>query len=177
MMNWNKFFLCRNGYFSKEIRIRPNSQIYLIVLIQLNTGLRIGDVLSLRRKNINNSFLNIKERKTNKIQNRRINSDIYNIIEDYCKKRKIKYEEKIFDVGVRWVQKYLQKIAKIIDIYGMSTHSFRKTYAHLQYINSNCNVELVRKLLNHSSISVTQRYLGINDDEVNLASSSFKIIF
>lgn len=92
-------------------------------------------------------------------------------------KRKIKYEEKIFDVGVRWVQKYLQKIAKIIDIYGMSTHSFRKTYAHLQYINSNCNVELVRKLLNHSSISVTQRYLGITDDEVNLASSSFKIIF
>lgn len=173
----NKFFLCRNGYFSKNLKFRPNLQIYLIILIQLNTGLRIGDVLALKRKNINNSFLNIKEQKTNKIQSRQINYEIYSIIENYCLKKKISYEDNIFDIGVRWVQKYLQKIGVITNIYGMSTHSFRKTYAHFQYMDNNCNVELVRRLLNHSSVSVTQRYLGITDNEVNTASSSFKIIF
>lgn len=148
-----------------------------MALIQLNTGLRIGDVLSLKRKNIINGFLNIQEQKTSKFQKRPINYDVYTIIENYCKKNKIAYDEKLFNIGVRWVQKYLQKIAEITEIYPMSTHSFRKTYAHIQYVNSNCNVELVRRLLNHSSISVTQRYLGITDSDVNSASSSFKIIF
>lgn len=143
----------------------------------MNTGLRIGDVLSLKRKNINHSYLNIREQKTNKIQHRQINIDVYQIIESYCIENNIDHEDRIFTLGVRWIQGYLNKIGRILKIYGLSTHSFRKTYAHLQYVNNNYNIELVRRLLNHSSISVTQRYLGISDNEVNMASSSFKIIF
>lgn len=169
--------MCRNGYYGDKVKIRSNLQIYLIFLLQLNTGLRIGDVLALKRKNLNNSTLNIQEQKTKKMQNRKINLEIYEIIDRYCCKKSIAYNEKLFTIKPRWVQKYLQKISLILKIEGVSTHSFRKTYAHFQYLNSNCNIELVRRLLNHSSISVTQRYLGITDDEVNNASSSFKIIY
>ena len=35
------------------------------------------------------------------------------------------------------------------------------------YVNSGNNIELTRKYLNHSSIAVTQKYLGVSDDEVN----------
>lgn len=83
----------------------------------------------------------------------------------------------MFTIKVRWVQKYIQKIFFILGASDISTHSFRKTYAHIQYLDSQCNIELVRKLLNHSSVSVTQRYLGITDEEVNEASANFKIIF
>lgn len=177
MRSYKKFFLCRNGYYGKDIKIRSNFQIYIILLLQLNTGLRIGDVLALRKSNLAGGILNIKEQKTKKIQNRRINTEIYEIINSYCCRKSILKNDKLFKVKVRWVQRYLQKISFILGIDGVSTHSFRKTYAHIQYMNSNCNIELVRKLLNHSSISVTQRYLGITDDEVNKASSTFKIIY
>lgn len=163
--------------YSNNIVIRPNKQIYLIFLIQLNTGLRIGDVLILKKKNFNNNFIHLKEQKTGKIQHRKINTEIINKVEEYCDKKKLGHNDRMFTIKVRWVQKYIQKISFILGASDISTHSFRKTYAHIQYLDSQCNIELVRKLLNHSSVSVTQRYLGITDEEVNEASANFKIIF
>lgn len=98
-------------------------------------------------------------------------------MEEYCDKKKLGHNDRMFTIKVRWVQKYIQKISFILGTSDISTHSFRKTYAHIQYLDSQCNIELVRKLLNHSSVSVTQRYLGITDEEVNEASANFKIIF
>lgn len=139
--------------------------------------MRVGDVLSLKRNNFSGNFLFLKEQKTGKIQNRKINIEIINKIKEYCDMRNLNEDEKLFTLKVRWVQRYIQKISIILKVKGISTHSFRKTYARLQYMNNRCNVELVRKLLNHSSIAVTQRYLGITDEEVNRASENFKIIF
>ena len=143
----------------------------------MNTGLRIGDVLELKKSNFSNNFLFLKEQKTGKIQNRKVNIEIIKKIEEYCNKKSLQEDDKLFSIKVRWVQRYIQKISSILKVKGISTHSFRKTYAHLQYLNNKCNVELVRKLLNHSSVAVTQRYLGITDEEVNNASENFKIIF
>ena len=103
--------------------------------------------------------------------------EIINKVEEYCDKKKLGHNDRMFTIKVRWVQKYIQKISFILGASDISTHSFRKTYAHIQYLDSQCNIELVRKLLNHSSVSVTQRYLGITDEEVNEASANFKIIF
>lgn len=133
--------------------------------------------MNLKRKNFDGNYLNLIEQKTGKIQNRRINSEIVDRIESYCNINRIGKNDKLFTIKVRWVQKYLQKITRIIGIEKISTHSFRKTYAHLQYVNNNHNIELVRRLLNHSSVSITQRYLGITDSEVDEASKKFKIIF
>ena len=44
------------------------------------------------------------------------------------------------------------------------------------YRLSGNDIELTRKFLNHSSVSTTQRYLGVNDDEINkILTSSYKI--
>lgn len=91
-------------------------------------------------------------------------------MEEYCDKKKLGHNDRMFTIKVRWVQKYIQKISFILGASDIST-------AHIQYLDSQCNIELVRKLLNHSSVSVTQRYLGITDEEVNEASANFKIIF
>ena len=46
------------------------------------------------------------------------------------------------------------------------------------YRLSGNDIELTRKFLNHSSVSTTQRYLGVNDDEINdLLRNSYKIPF
>lgn len=170
------FLVTKSGVSRNGVKIKANPQIYLICLIQLNTGLRIGDVLKLRVRDISNGKMVVKEQKTGKNQNRRINNEIGAIIRKYCKDNFLSNDDYIFDFSVRWVQKFLQKVAISASVENFSTHSFRKTYAHIQYINNKYNIELVRKLLNHSSVAVTQKYLGVTDKDVNKASECFKII-
>lgn len=55
---------------------------------------------------------------------------------------------------------------------GISTHSFRKYYATEIYKNSNYNIALVQQLLQHSSAAVTQRYIGIQQKELEDAIES-----
>lgn len=49
---------------------------------------------------------------------------------------------------------------------GIGTHSFRKAFATQAYINSDYNAEVVRRLLQHSSVVTTQRYIGVGDKEI-----------
>ena len=56
-----------------------------------------------------------------------------------------------------------------LGIPGISTHSFRKFYATEIYKNSNYNIALVQQLLQHSSAAVTQRYIGIQQQEIERA--------
>lgn len=74
--------------------------------------------------------------------------------------------------SVRAVQKHLKLITDYLQLDDISTHSFRKFYAHTQYENSEHNIELVRDLLNHSSVGITQRYLGVTRKEVEEASKN-----
>ena len=153
--------------------IRPNKQIALILTVTGNCGLRIGDCLKLT----GNSFVregsdykyNIKEEKTKKSRSFIIPKEIYFLIADYAACKGIGANERIFDYTERNIQKKLRQIADYLgDEYkDISTHSFRKCAAMRIYRNSGNNIELTRKYLNHSSIAVTQKYLGVLDDEVN----------
>ena len=87
-------------------------------------------------------------------------------------KNNIKYEDQVFtNLSVRAVQKNLKLVTEHLELKDISTHSFRKTFATLKYKESKNNIELVRRLLNHSNTSVTQRYLGISDTDLEKISS------
>lgn len=51
----------------------------------------------------------------------------------------------------------------------ISTHSFRKFYATEIYNDNGYNIVLVQQLLQHSSAAVTQRYIGIQQQELEKA--------
>ena len=46
------------------------------------------------------------------------------------------------------------------------THSARKLFATKVYVENDYNIELVRVLLQHSSVVTTQRYIGIQQKQV-----------
>lgn len=52
---------------------------------------------------------------------------------------------------------------------GIGSHSFRKFFATSIYNNNKHDINLVRVLLQHSSIAVTQRYIGIQSEEIEEA--------
>lgn len=62
--------------------------------------------------------------------------------------------------------KHLKAVCEHLEIDGVGSHSFRKGFATNVYVNNNYNIELVRTLLQHSSVLVTQRYIGIGTKEL-----------
>lgn len=58
----------------------------------------------------------------------------------------------------------IKKMGLPVRSYG--SHSSRKYFATKVYVDSNYNIALVQKLLQHSSPSVTQRYIGISQKDV-----------
>ncbi|TPR37597.1 site-specific integrase [Apilactobacillus micheneri] len=62
----------------------------------------------------------------------------------------------------RQFYRIMQKVGDLLNINYLGTHTMRKTGAYRVYVQSNYNIGLVMNLLNHSSQSMTLRYLGLD---------------
>lgn len=164
----------REGFIDNNKPFRPNNRLATILVLQANLGLRIGDILNLKL----NSFvrdgsryrLDIVEQKTSKTRTFTVPLEIYNFIKLYVLENGIKSTAKIFPISERAVQKQLKLVVEHLGLSNnISTHSFRKYYATEIYINNNYNIALVKELLQHSSVSTTQRYIGVGQQELEQA--------
>lgn len=160
----------------RERVFRPNPQIALALQLQASLGLRIGDVLALKLNNFRNGKLETIEDKTGKLQYRNINSSIINAVYQYALENNIKQNNKLFDIGVRAVQKQLKIVTEYLELNNIGTHSFRKLYAMTAYENNNNNIELLKELLNHTSIATTQRYIRVSQQAINKASQEINFM-
>ena len=77
-------------------------------------------------------------------------------------------------ISTNQYQRIIKKWMKMIgteDVSSFSSHSLRKTKASVLYNKTN-NVEAIRILLGHKSITATSSYLGVSDaDATELAKS------
>jgi integrase len=77
--------------------------------------------------------------------------------------------ELMFPITERAVQKQLRIVCDYLGFEGISTHSFRKWYATEIYNANGFDIALVQRLLQHSSASTTQRYIGIEPQRIEQA--------
>lgn len=161
-------------------RFRPNERIAVALTLQANLGLRIGDIVKLRLSDIvleNGRYhLQIVEQKTGKARNFTVPQEVYIFIQSYAIRRGIKPTQRLFDISVRGVQHHLQMACKYLEIQGVGTHSFRKFFAQTVYEQNNFDIALIRELLQHSSVAVTQRYLGVSSQKVEQALQKHIVI-
>lgn len=160
----------------KEKEFRPNHRIALVLQLQASLGLRIGDVLRLMLNNFKNGKLEIIEDKTDKLQYREINSSVINAIYQYALEKNIKNNGKLFDIGVRAVQKQLKIVTDYLQLNNIGTHSFRKLYAMTIYEQNDNNIELLKELLNHTSVATTERYIRVSQQAINKASQEISFM-
>lgn len=133
----------------------------LAIEVSLSTGLRIGDVLHLKRSQVNKQRFTIHEQKTNKARR------IY--IPDELQKALLQFGGEIYIFENRLdpkkprtrqaVYKDLKRAAKLFRIKGANVcpHSARKIFAVGQYQKSG-SLKKVQQLLNHSDEAVTMLY-------------------
>ncbi|MCQ5128813.1 tyrosine-type recombinase/integrase [Butyricicoccus faecihominis] len=161
-------------------KFRANERIAVALTLQANLGLRIGDIVKLKLSDIvleNGRYhLQIIEQKTGKARNFTVPSEVYIFIQSYALNRGLKPTQRLFDLTVRAVQNHLQKVCGYLEIKGVSTHSFRKFFAQSMYEENNYDIALIQELLQHSSIAITQRYLGVSSQKVEQALQKHIVI-
>ena len=166
-----KGFTYKDEYGVKHI-FRPNKQLAMTFMLQANLGLRISDVLKLKPSTFKNDKLEVIEKKTGKLQYRTINRNLKELIYEYALENNIKSNDYLIQVKVRAIQKQLAIIANYLNLTNISSHSFRKLFGVTVYNQTNGNIELLKELFNHSSISTTQRYIKVSQKQIDEISSS-----
>lgn len=152
---------------------RPNERIATALVLEGNLGLRISDILKLRPCDIirdgDRYRLEVVEQKTGKSRVFTVPLVIQQYIENYCLRNGIRRSDLMFPITERAVQKQLHIVCDYLGYEGISTHSFRKWYATEIYQANGFDIALVQRLLQHSSASTTQRYIGIEPQRIEQA--------
>ena len=165
----------RNGFMHGDSEFKPNNRLATLLVVQANLGVRISDILKLTLSDIVKESgryrLNIVEQKTQKARTFTVPEQLYNYLVEYAKQNRIGTQAKLFPICERAVQKQLKIVTDFLGLDAISTHSFRKFYATSIYLDNDYDIELVRHLLQHSSSTVTQRYIGISSARVEQAIS------
>ncbi len=159
---------------------------YLIFIFGINTGLRISDILGLNVEDVENkSYVEIKEKKTGKYKRFPLNNKLKKIIKEYIPERSKSYsltdEEPLF-LGKKHyrldrsqVYRFLNETCSDLGIFvNVGTHTMRKTFGYHFYKKFN-DIALLQKILNHSSPSITLRYIGIEQDEIDFSYNNFEL--
>lgn len=158
-----------------------NERDYILMLTGILTGLRISDLLLLRVEDVKGKkALNIRDKKTKKINRLEFTDQLYKALRDFTEDRDP--EEYLFKSRSRenkpisrgQCYRILRDAAKAFNIDNIGTHTLRKTFGYHLYMLTKDIVQ-VQTALNHSSPTLTLRYIGIQRDTVN--KSIKKLIF
>ena len=156
---------------------------YILFLIGINTGLRIGDLLTLETKTIlglkkkkRKEFL-IREGKTKK--ERMVNiTGIYEEVYEYALSVNSNwfFPSRKGDKSISTIQAYrqFQKAADFASVEAVGTHTMRKTFGYWFYKQTK-DVAMLQDILNHSTPQITLRYIGINKEEKDHVLDTFSL--
>lgn len=168
----------KNYYLKKK-----NYRNYVLIATGLNTALRISDILSLKWSDVYNfsngtfkSHIELYEQKTGKHSTVALNSAATGALRcliEHLPFSALYYGKYIFasqkfenkPIGRTQAYRIIKKAAVETGLEEhISCHSLRKTFGYFAYKSGTDSVMLM-EIYNHSSFLVTQRYLGIRQDE------------
>lgn len=163
----------------KKLLKQQNLRDYCLFVLGINSGLRISDLLKLRISDIieNNKIkerISLREKKTNKFKDFPLSDKTKQAIKEYLKTRNYTENEPLFisrkNKGFLLrgqAYKIINNVAQSVGIKEkIGTHTLRKTFGYHAY-NNGYDITLIQKLFNHSSPSVTLRYIGITQDKLD----------
>lgn len=161
-----------------ETILEQNRRNLLIFIMGINCGLRISDILALDVKDVRGKkFVQITEKKTGKFKKFPINSKLKPMLEEYTKEKnpdeplfKTVFENRLDRFAAYHMIKNVCKKAGLEEKIG--THTLRKTFGYHHYKKFK-DVAMLQKIFNHSSPSITLRYIGIEQDEIFESYNNF----
>lgn len=157
-----------------------NQRNMLIFEFGINTGLRVSDILGLNVSDVlDKTYVEIIEKKTKKYKRFPLNNKLKKLLKTYLVGKSL--NEPLF-VGIRHcrldrsqVYRFLNEACEHCGIKAnIGTHTMRKTFGYHHYKKFN-DVVLLQRILNHSSPSITLRYIGISQEEIDISYYNFEL--
>lgn len=155
----------------KLIRTGDNPNFGLLIICGINLGLRISDLKEIQFKDLLNGQITIVEGKTGKKRVLTVNDNIKDVLKYF--KHTVNYSLGGYCFTSQKNTTYSsQQINRLLKKYFMkdtSTHSLRKTFGRRVWDNNNKSDEALiylSEIFNHTSISITRKYLGIRQEEI-----------
>ena len=139
------------------------------IIVAINTGLRIGDLLSITKTDFDNGYKDFREQKTNKIKRLDFNSNImeaYKYVKPvgeliFTSTHKTTFSPQQINRKLKQVFKYKRK--------NISSHSLRKSFGRRVYEQAgetDSILNMLSQVFNHSSTKITRTYLDITQEEI-----------
>lgn len=164
----------------KKVLRGSNLRDYALFSLGINSGLRISDLLGLTVEDVTTGKgsvrdrITLRESKTGKCKDFPVGSSARKAIKEYLDTSAPEGSSPLFSSrkgakAIRREQAYriLNQAARAVGIKDrVGTHTLRKTFAYHAY-KSGHDLSMIQKLLNHSAPSVTLRYIGITQEEMD----------
>ena len=174
------YLIFQKEHAPSQIKQYQTYRNYMLFLIGFNTAFRAEDLLQLRVKDVFKGYISIKENKTGKMQNFRMNKELHEEILKYIEFYKLKDNDYLFmgqkkkDTYKGTTRNVIYPITrqnvrlifhKVSDACGIDfkfgLHSLRKTFGYMYILNGG-NVMTLMKMYNHDSPDVTMLYVMWN---------------
>lgn len=152
---------------------------YCMFTLGINSGLRISDLLRLTISDVMdgkklNDRITIREKKTGKTKDFPLGKSSRKALMEYLVSWQHKPDDSLFPsrkghgpLTRQQCYNVINSAAKAIGIKEqIGTHTMRKTFGYHAF-KQGVDITVIQKLLNHSAPSVTLRYLGIQQDELD----------
>ena len=153
----------------------------LLFLMGINNGLRAGDLLKIRVKDVRylkiGQVHQIIEGKTKKKNVLIINKSVRKALDKYLSDGLHKDDDHFLfrsrkgenhSLSVHAVNSLIKKWTKTINLKGnFGSHTLRKTWGYQQRIKYGVGFDVIAKRYNHADPKTTMLYLGIEDKEVH----------
>ena len=152
---------------AEEERLLQCGSPYLqdLVVIAINTGLRLGEILNLRWKEVDleNAAIKLLVRKNRRMLEVPLNDTALAVVKGWYGLRKCEYVFYNPETGGRrrdvWLG--LKKASRKAGLNDVTWHTFRHTFAS-GLTRNGADLVTMKELLGHSSVAVTMRYAHTN---------------
>ncbi|PWG00439.1 tyrosine-type recombinase/integrase [Levilactobacillus bambusae] len=165
-------------FISAVSQLKFGKRNRLIVLMGINTGLNMSDLLALNVKDVRNKDQTlVTEQKTGRkrwLYLKNIRSDIW----DYT--QTMEPDEPIFmgirgnRLTVKGVSNLFQRTAVILHRNDIGIQTLRKTFGYHYYLQ-NQDLTTLMTLFNQASEKTTRRYIGITQDTMEMKLKQFHL--
>ncbi len=160
----------------KQVLLRQSPRNYFLFVLGINVGLRIGDLIPLKVRDLQSSHIILQEAKTGKSKRFLINNQLRSEINTYT--TGCNPDDYVFPsrkggyIGRIQAYNILNSAAKEVGLTQIGTHTLRKTFGYFHYKRYK-DVALLQTLFGHAAPSITLRYIGITQDEIDDTLADF----
>lgn len=154
---------------------------YMILVIGMNLAFRIEDIIQLKVDYFKNGGIYIREFKTNKEQSFELHPSLYKDIINYINRNNLIDGEYLFKsrkgtnipITRQRAWQIIKELSDEVKVsYVVGCHSLRKYFAR-EYYEQTGDLIGLKEMLNHSSETVTLRYICWEEDDKNIKRKNF----